>query len=78
MEKKISNSLPDRGMTKRVDIGLYVSDITLSHKLDQAEDGKGNEATWNMGRLPTRMGQGDRPDRLFFATECYWRGYFLL
>ena len=65
-------------MKKGVDIGICVSDITLSHKLEQAEDGKGNEATWNMGRLPTRLGQGDTPDRLFFACEGFWRGYFLL
>ena len=65
-------------MKKGVDIGICVSEITLSHKLEQTEDGKGNEATWNMGRLPTRLGKGDRPDRLFFATEGFWRGYFLL
>ena len=70
--------LLNKEMKKGVDIGIYVSTVTLSHKLEQAEDGKGKEATWNMGRLPTRLGKGDKPDRLFFACEDFWRGYFLL
>jgi hypothetical protein len=61
-----------------VDIGIYTSEVTLSHKLEQMEDGKGCEGTWNMGRLPKDLGKGDTPDRLFFATDGYWRGYFLL
>ena len=61
-----------------VDIGIYTSEVTLSHKLEQMEDGKGREGTWNMGRLPRELGKGDTLDRLFFATDGYWRGYFLL
>jgi len=61
-----------------VDIGIYTSEVTLSHKLDQLDDGRGREGTWNMGRMPTRLGKGETPDRLFFATDGYWRGYFLL
>ena len=66
-------------MTSRgVDIGIYASFVTLQHKQEQMEDGKGWEATWNMGRLPKNLGKGKTPDRLFFACEGYWRGYFLL
>jgi len=61
-----------------VDIGIYTSEATLSDKLEQLEDGKGREGTWNMGRLPKNLGKGETPDRLFFATDGYWRGYFLL
>jgi hypothetical protein len=61
-----------------MDIGIYTSQTTLSHKLEQAEDGKGREATWNMGRLPQNLGKDDAPDRLFFACDGAWRGYFLL
>jgi len=60
------------------DIGIYTSGVTLAHKLDQAEDGKGREATWNMGRLPQGLGKGEGPDRLFFAADGCWRGYFVL
>jgi hypothetical protein len=60
------------------DIGIYTSGVTLEHKLEQAEDGKGKEATWNMGRLPQGLGKGEGPDRLFFAAEGLWRGYFIL
>jgi len=60
------------------DIGIYTSPVTLEHKLEQAEDGKKKEATWNMGRLPLGLGKGGGPDRLFFAADGCWRGYFLL
>ena len=60
------------------DIGVYTSNVTLDHKLEQADDGKGREATWNMGRLPKKLGKGEEADRLFFATEGYWKGYFIL
>lgn len=61
-----------------VDIGIYTSGVTLEHKLDHMDDGKGPEATWNMGRLPKDLGKGEGPDRLFFAAEGCWRGYFNL
>ena len=61
-----------------VDIGIYTSGVTLEHKLDQMEDGKGPEAVWNMGRLPKDLGKSPGPDRIFFAADGYWRGYFLL
>lgn len=61
-----------------MDIGLYASRAALEHKTEQAEDGKGNEATWNMGRVPKNLGKEKGPDRLFFACDGYWRGYFLL
>lgn len=64
--------------SRGVDIGIYTSLVTLQHKQEQAEDGKGREATWNMGRLPKNLGKGEGPDRLFFACEGYFRGYFLL
>ena len=60
------------------DIGIYTSLVTLEHKLEQAEEGKKKEATWNMGRLPQDLGKGSGPDRLFFAADGCWRGYFLL
>jgi len=31
-----------------------------------------------MGRLAKELGNGEGPDRLFFAAEGYWRGYFIL
>jgi hypothetical protein len=52
-----------------VDIGIYTSHVMLEHKIEQAEDGKGKEATWNMGRLPRNLGKDSRPDRLFFACD---------
>jgi len=61
-----------------VDIGIYVSSVTLEHKLEQQTDGKSREATWNMGRFPSRLGTDPGPHRLFFATDGYWQGYFLL
>ncbi len=61
-----------------VDIGVYTSLVTLEHKQEQARDGKGREATWNMGRLPKDLGKGETPDRLFFACDGAWRGYFIL
>ena len=53
--------------------------IRPPHELaEQMEDGKGREATWNMGRLPKNLGKGKTPDRIFFACEGYCRGHFLL
>lgn len=63
---------------KGVDIGVYTSDVTLEHKLEAPRRGRPAEATWNMGRLPKELGKGDTADRLFFATDGYWQGYFLL
>ena len=60
------------------DIGIYTSMVTLEHKLEQAGDGRGAEATWNMARLPKNLGKGKGPDRLFFAADGFWRGYFIL
>lgn len=60
------------------DIGIYTSGATLAHKLEQACDGKGKEAAWNMARLPLELGKGPGPDRIFFATDGCWRGYFIL
>lgn len=62
---------PERG----IDIGLYTTAEVLADKLDQGEGG-GDEATWNMKRLPVRLGQGSGPDRLYFAHGGSWRGYF--
>jgi hypothetical protein len=61
-----------------VDIGIYTSRVTLDHKLEQLDDGKGPEATWNMGRLPKNLGKEEGPDRIFFAVGGRWRGYFNL
>lgn len=61
-----------------MDIGIYTSSTTLEHKIELAEDGKGNEATWNMGKIPRNLGKGQGPDRLFFACDGCWRGFFLL
>jgi len=63
---------------KGVDIGIYTSHVTLMHKLEQMDDGKGVEAIWNMGRLPKDLGKGRTPDRFFFAYDGQWRGYFIL
>ena len=60
------------------DIGIYTSPVTLDHKLELPAGGKRKEATWNMGRLPQGLGKGDGPDRLFFAADGCWRGYFIL
>ena len=60
------------------DVGIYTSLVTLEHKLEQMEDGKGREATWNMGRVPKELGKGEGKDRLFFAVDGCWRGYFIL
>jgi len=60
------------------DIGIYTSSVTLEHKLGQQTDGKGLEATWNMGRFPKELGTSKVPNRIFFAVEGYWRGYFVL
>jgi hypothetical protein len=64
--------------TRRADIGLYTSEVTLAHKLELATDKKNTEATWNMKGLPQRLGKGTEPDRLYFATSGHWRGYFIL
>jgi len=60
------------------DIGIYTSLGILQHKLEQAKDGKSTEATWNMARIPRSLGKGEGPDRLFFAVDGFWRGYFIL
>jgi len=68
----------DAAGKKRADIGLYTSEVTLAHKLEHATDTSNTEATWNMRGLPKKLGKGDEPDRLYFATGGYWRGYFVL
>ena len=64
----------DRG----VDIGIYTSASVLVAKLEDQSPDRKVEATWNMKRLPARMGKAKSPDRLFFAYQGYWRGYFLI
>lgn len=61
-----------------VDIGIYTSVAVLAAKLEERAPGRKVEATWNMKRLPSRMGKGKSLDRLFFACQGSWRGYFLL
>jgi hypothetical protein len=64
-------SKPERG----IDIGIYTTAGVLADKLEQKKGARG-EATWNMKRLPVRLGQGSGPDRLYFAHGGSWRGYF--
>ena len=67
-------SEPQRG----VDLGIYTSAEVLADKLQQRADRVKQEATWNMKRLPQRLGKGEGPDRLFVAYNGCWRGYFRL
>ncbi len=59
-----------------VDVGMYTSVGVLREKLQQREPGTRSEATWNMRRFPVRLGKGTGPDRLFFAHDGFWRGFF--
>jgi len=68
----MASHTPDRG----VDIGIYTSASVLADKLEDQSPNRKVEATWNMKRLPVRMGKGKNPDRLFFAYGGYWHGYF--
>ncbi len=61
-----------------VDIGIYTSASMLAAKLEDQDSDRKVEATWNMKRLPAKMGKGETPDRLFFAYQGFWRGYFLI
>lgn len=63
-----------RGM----DIGLCTLPEILAEKLQQRDASRRAEATWNMRRLPRELGKGTTPDRLFFACQGIWRGYFLI
>ena len=65
-------------MERGIDIGLYTTAATLADKLRQRDESRRAEATWNMKRLPEGMGKGQTPDRLFFAYNGFWRGYFLI
>jgi hypothetical protein len=61
-----------------IDIGIYTSASVLAAKLEDRRVGHKAEATWNMKRLPARLGKTKNPDRLFFASQGHWLGYFLL
>ena len=70
----MASATSDRG----VDIGIFTSTSVLAAKLEERCSDRKVEATWNMKRFPARMGKTKNPDRLFFAYQGYWRGYFLL
>jgi hypothetical protein len=63
-----------------MDIGIYTSPATLSGKLEDRDPARKCEATWNMKRLPTQLGKAppNEVNRLFFATNGAWKGYFRL
>ena len=65
-------------MAHGTDIGIYTSPSVLAGKLEDRGPGKNCEATWNMSRVPTQLGKTKNPDRLFFASQGHWRGYFRL
>ncbi len=54
-----------------------MSATVLSHKLEAAEEGRG-EAAWNVRWVPAGLGSKGAVDRLFVASEGAWRGYFVL
>ena len=70
-------------LLRGIDIGIYTLPEILAEKLEQRDAPTGRhgakrraEGTWNMGRWPQKLGKGTTPDRLFFACQGTWRGYF--
>jgi hypothetical protein len=59
-----------------MDIGIWMAKNTLKHKLE-AQNEKNPEQAWNLHRWPKGMSD-EEENRLFVATEGYWRGYFIL
>jgi hypothetical protein len=59
-----------------MDIGVWMNRSTLAHKLE-AQDEKNPEEAWNLARWPEGFSP-QQTNRLFVASEGFWRGYFQL
>jgi hypothetical protein len=59
-----------------MDIGIQMGWETLEDKLEERENSRRRELTWNLTRLP-RFDEGGE-NRLFVAAGGAWRGYFIL
>jgi hypothetical protein len=59
-----------------MDIGVWMNGKTLAHKLE-AQDERNPEEAWNLARWPRGLAP-DGNNRLFVASDGYWRGYFQL
>jgi hypothetical protein len=60
-----------------VDIGIHTSWEVLEDKLEARDEERVKDLTWNLNRLPERLGEGG-PNRLFVAVRGVWQGYFIL
>jgi hypothetical protein len=61
---------------RAIDIGIHTSAEALEDKLEERENPRKRDLTWNLTRLPEFSGEG--PHRLFVATSSVWQGYFIL
>jgi hypothetical protein len=59
-----------------MDIGIQMGWDALEDKLEERDNPRRRELTWNLTRLP-RFEEGGE-NRLFVAAGGAWRGYFIL
>lgn len=59
-----------------MDIGIWMGRKTLAHKL-AAQTEKNPEEAWNLSQWPKGLSD-EEENRLFVASDGYWRGYFRL
>jgi len=58
------------------DIGIYTTMRVLQHKQTDGRKSEGEEAYWRFSRL--RHFNVKAGDRLWFACEKEWKGYFII
>ena len=61
-----------------MNIGIYTSSSTLVDKLALRNHHKNTIATWQIRRFPLKISKSKEKIRIYFATEKFWRGYFIL
>jgi hypothetical protein len=59
-----------------MDIGIQMGWEALEDKLEERENPRRGELTWNLNRLPKLDPQGE--NRLFVSVKGLWQGYFVL
>jgi hypothetical protein len=59
-----------------MDIGIQIGWEALEDKLEERENPRRSEVTWNLTRMPKLDGKGE--NRLFVSVGGAWQGYFVL
>ena len=59
-----------------MDIGIQMGWEALEDKLEERENPRPRELTWNLNRLPKLDSHGE--NRLFVSVKGTWQGYFVL